>query len=202
MTKGKRKAKAGQIVQEYLLLGLLTLAPIVATLAVLLWIIKFFDKALYSFFPALQIPIGDFYIPGLGMIATFVVLFVTGLFARTVAGRIVQAFSDSFLMKLPVVRGIYGMLKQMGQVFFSQDSAEKFKRVVYVPALASNAKAIAFVTGVLNDKETIVFLPTAPNPTSGYVLIFPNSVIEDANISVDQALQLVLSCGVAGPTRE
>jgi uncharacterized membrane protein len=100
--------------------------------------------------------------------------------------------------RVPVVRGLYAVAKQMSNVFFSSDSRAAFKKVVLVPFPAPGTQTLGFVTGTYSPGETIVYVPTAPNPTSGYVLIFKNELVQDTELHVDDALKMVLSCGAVG----
>ncbi len=182
--------------REALILGLLVLAPLGVTLWILWRVIKFVDDAVASVLPFEWPTLFGVEIPGLGILATLALLSLTGLFAKTVAGQLLSRAGDSLMGHLPVVRGLYGIAKQMSQIFFAGDKSFKaFKRVVEVPFPSQGLTSLAFVTGHYSDTQTVVFVPTAPNPTSGYVVIFDNSQIRDSKISVDEALKMILSCG-------
>jgi|GEM_PF-795944 len=192
-------------VRESLLLGLITIAPLVVTYWVLSSVVLYLDELMYQIFPALkEIPTEHFGfgIPGIGIVVTFLLLFGVGALAKTVFGKFINKWSDSLMSRLPVVRGLYGATKQISAVFFSQSPTSAFKKVVYVPFPHPGTRALAFVASYIGDGECFVFVPTAPNPTGGYVLKYNISELEDANISVDGALQLIISCGALGKNYE
>ena len=121
---------------------------------------------------------------------------MAGFFAKTVAGQLFSRAGDALMSHLPVVRGLYGVAKQMSQIFFAGDQNFKaFKRVVEVPFPSQGLKSVAFVTAKYSETQSVVFVPTAPNPTSGYVVILDNSQMQDSKLSVDEALKMILSCG-------
>lgn len=182
--------------KEFLVLGLLTTAPLAITLWVLLSVVRFLDGTIYSMIPVnfeptiLGVPI-----PGLGVLATFVLLLGMGFLAKTVAGTLFKSLTDGILSRIPVVGALYGTAKQISQVFFSGKAGSAFKEVVYVPFPSSDCRSLGFVAHHPNDHETTVFVPTAPNPTSGYVVNYRNDQIERANMSVDEGLKIIISCG-------
>jgi uncharacterized membrane protein len=186
--------------KESLVLGLLTLAPLGVTIWVLASVVRFLDDLMYRLIPGLgEIPLYfGFGLPGIGIIATFAVLLATGLIAKTFAGRMFNNFSDSLIGRLPVLSGLYGVTKQISSVFFSQSPTSAFKKVVYVPFPSSESRSLAFVASQVGDDHVLVFVPTAPNPTSGYVLRYHRSQLEDTTITIDAALQLIISCGALG----
>jgi len=183
-------------IREALVVGLLTVAPLVITVWVLFSVVSFLDRAIYSLIPVsfeptvLGVPV-----PGLGIIVTFGLLLGMGFLAKTVAGTLFKRISDALLSSIPGVRALYGTAKQISEVFFSSDAGKAFKEVVYVPFPSRDCRSLAFVTGHPNERETVVFVPTAPNPTSGYVLVYKNTEVEKAAIGVDEALKFILSCG-------
>ena len=187
--------------RDSLLLGLLTLAPLAVTLWVLVSVIQTLDHLFYSAIPFIKEPRDVFgvYIPGVGIVATFLLLWITGIFARTVTGDLFSKSWDRLMSRVPFLRGIYGIVKQMSQVFFSGDSKNSFQRVVRVPYPSASSSTLAFVANNYSASETLCFVPTAPNPPSGYVLIFKNSDIQESSLTVEEALQLVVSCGAIVP---
>ena len=187
-------------IRENLLLGLVSLGPLAVTLWVLFSVVHFLDNAMYSLFPTRFEPknLLGVNVPGLGIVITFLLLLMAGTVARTVSGKVLQSLSDSFWSRVPGVRGLYNLVKQMSTIFFSGDSSNAFSHVVLVPFPSPASKTLGFVTGAHSESETMVFIPTAPNPTSGYVVIYKNSDIEESHLEVDEALKLILSCGAVG----
>ncbi len=177
----------GNKIREYLILGLISIAPLVITVWVLWSAIRFLD----GFVPeSLQA------FPGLGIIYCFAILLLTGIFAKTVTGKLLNTFGESVFSKLPIVRGLYSVSKQVSTALFSKDANKSFKRVVYIPFMGVKSKTLGFVTGEIKaDHKILVFVPTAPNPTGGYVLLFDEKDVEDCPFTVDEALKIVLSCG-------
>lgn len=178
--------------RENFLLGLLTLAPIAITFWVLLSVLDAVDSMMVRWLPN-----GMVHFPGFGVLLTLLLLLFFGSLARTVAGKFLNNWSDSLLRRVPVVRGLYGVAKQMSSAFFSTDSTASFKKVVLVPFPHPGMRALAFVTGQYSENETIVFVPTAPNPTGGYVLIVKNSDLIESPMPVHEALKFVISGGTA-----
>jgi uncharacterized membrane protein len=192
-------------IRENLLLGVITLAPLVLTYGVLISVVRYLDEMMYVVFPSLKaIPTEyfGFSIPGIGIVVTFLLLFFVGGLAKTVVGKFLNRWSDSLMNRLPVVRGLYGVTKQISAVFFSQSPTSAFKKVVYVPFPHAGAQSLGFVASQIDEKECLVFVPTAPNPTSGYVIKYSMTDLKDANISIDAALQLIISCGALGKSYE
>ncbi len=188
--------------REYLILGLLTVAPLGVTLWVLASVVRFLDETMYKLVPGLEhLPaLVGFGLPGIGIVSTFVVLLGAGALAKTVAGKMFGEISDSLLGRLPVVRGLYSVTKQISSVFFSSSPTAAFKRVVYVPFPSAETRCLAFVASAIDEDNFYVFVPTAPNPTSGYVIRYHRSQMEETPISVDAALQIIISCGAISQT--
>lgn len=184
-------------IRENLLLGILAMAPLTLTLWVLFSVINSIDSTILGLLPESVAPrhLFGFNIPGVGILITLILLLVAGTAARTFLGSLVEDVSEKVLVKIPFVGGLYKTAKQVSTVFFSSGADQAFQKVVYVPFPQAPAKAIAFLTGYPDSKHTSVFVPTAPNPTSGYVLLYPNSAVEEAPITVEEALKIVLSCG-------
>lgn len=185
----------GTRIREALVVGLLSLAPVVITLWVLTSIVQFLDRAIYAVIPVSYEPmILGVPVPGLGIVVTFALLLGVGFLARTVLGTMLRGFADGLLSHIPIVSALYGTAKQISEVFFKKDT-QTFHEVVYVPFPSRDCRALAFVANHPNDHETVVFVPTAPNPTGGYVLVFKNTEIEKTPLAVDEALKIILSCG-------
>ncbi|MBS1985572.1 MAG: DUF502 domain-containing protein [Bdellovibrionales bacterium] len=175
--------------RKSLLAGLLTLSPLAITLWILVSVVRYFDQAIYSVLP------WHFYVPGLGMIVAFLLLLIAGALARTYFGGFLNTFFDSVLDKVPIVRGLYSSTKQISGAFFSEDASKTFQRVVLAPFPAPPSRTLGFVSSAYSATESYVFIPTAPNPTSGYVLIYKNSELEDAHMPPEEAFKILLSCG-------
>lgn len=145
--------------------------------------------------------INGFPIYGIGLIASFFLFVLIGFFAKGVLGKALNSVADHFFMSIPGIRGIYKTTKQITNNLFSAKGSTSFKKVVYAPFPSENSKCIAFLTGKTESGECMVFVPTAPNPTSGYVLIYKESQLQDCSLTVNEALQVVVSCGAMSPEK-
>lgn len=177
--------------KSYFILGLLTLMPLALTLFATIYIFIWMDSLLVPLFPR------NFQVfPGFGILVSLIAIMLMGALAKTVMGKVANSWTDSIFLHIPFARGIYRISKQIAGALFSEDSQSSFKRVVRVPFPSDSVRTLGFVTHTSKDGgELYVFVPTAPNPTGGYVLIYKASQVEDAGIRVDEALQIILSCG-------
>jgi uncharacterized membrane protein len=188
--------------RRYLLTGVAVIAPTLITV----WVF-------YKFFVAVDGVLGKYItlfgrpIPGLGFIAVIMITILVGAFARNILGRTLLGFWEAVLSRIPLVNKVYTAVKQIGEGVITDKSAV-FKRAVLVQWPRKGLYALAFVThspgGELQDKigdknVYTIFLPTTPNPTSGFFLIVPEKEIIDLSISVEDAIKLVISSGIVGP---
>ncbi len=194
-------------IRKYLIAGLLLWAPILATL----WVIKFFVELLdgsLKLLPASLRPEAVFgmHIPGFGVVVCLIVLFFTGMFVTNFFGRQFVKFWDKLIARIPLVRSIYIGVKQIMETLF-QSSNKSFREVLLVEYPRKGMWSIAFQTGKacieVNDETgeemLSIFVPTTPNPTSGFLIFVPAKEIRKLNITVDAALKLVISLGVVQP---
>jgi len=148
-----------------------------------------------------------FHIPGIGVILTFVVLFITGMLAANIVGRYVVGGWESLLDRIPVVRTIYGGAKNFAEIVFS-DSNDSFKNVLLIEYPRKGLYSLAFQTsselgevqGRTGEDVVCCFVPTTPNPTSGFVIMVPRKDIRVLDMEVDEALKMIISLGVVVPT--
>ncbi len=193
--------------KKYFITGLLIWIPLVITIWVLNLIVSTMDSTLLLLPEALQPQSWlGFHIPGLGVVLTLVVLFLTGLFAANIIGQRLVNLGQGVLARIPVVKTIYNSVKQVSDTLFSS-SGQAFRKAVLVRFPYSGAWTVAFLTGTpggevasrLSGEHISVYVPTTPNPTSGYFLIVPRSDVIELDMNVDEALKYVISMGVAGP---
>lgn len=198
--------------RKYLIAGILVWLPLVVTLWVVNYIISATDR-LTAFLPEtwqLQHYIG-FNIPGTGIVIALAVLFFTGVFAANVLGQKIIKAWDGLLGRIPVVKSIYSSVKQVSNSLLS-DSRQAFKDPIWVNFPHQEAWAIGFVSGEISpalqaslpplqegDEYLSVYVPTTPNPTSGFLMIVPRSRTCVADISVDEALKYIISLGMVLP---
>ncbi len=197
----------GARLRRIFLTGLVILAPVALTIYILLALFRFMDAifapvvdhSLAYFFPGLHIP-------GLGILLTLIAIFLLGWLSTNVLGRrAIQAF-ESLVARIPVAKSIYGATKGVLEAL-AHDQSEAFKRVVLVEYPKSRVYAVAFVTNSARwrtlkadtDDLLLVFVPTTPNPTSGFLLLVPRSEAIDLPISVEAGVRLVISGGLLLP---
>lgn len=196
--------------RRFFLTGLLVWVPLVITFGVLRVIISAMDSVFY-FLPAQWQPeslIGR-HIPGLGVITAVLIIFVTGILTTNFLGQRLVIIWEGLIKRIPIVRTIYASVKQVSDTLLSS-SSQAFRRAVLVPYPNEYCQTLAFVTGKpsetickqwhLHPEEFIyVFVPTTPNPTSGFFLLIRKQDSKELDMSVDEALKTILSMGVAGP---
>ena len=201
--------KIAKALKKYLITGVLVWLPIAVTIWAMTYIISAADR-LISLLPESWQPqhFWGFNIPGLGIVAATVILFVTGVFAANVLGRRILGAWDSLLGRIPVVKSIYSSVKKVSESLLS-DSSRSFKTPVLVPFPQPGIWTIAFVSGHIPDKlkgslpqdddYISVYVPTTPNPTGGYYIMVKKSDVRELDMSVDQALKYVISLGMVMP---
>ena len=197
----------GATVRRYFVAGLLVWIPLVITLWVLKLLVDLMDQSL------LLVPaqfrseaLFGFHVPGMGMILTLAIVLATGALAANFFGRKVLALGDRVLQRVPVVRSIYGGVKQISDTLFSPEG-KAFRRAVLVHYPHAGAWTVALVTGspehevadILGRDQISVFVPTTPNITAGFFLIVPRSETVELDMGVDAALKYIISMGVAEP---
>ncbi|MBC7489867.1 MAG: DUF502 domain-containing protein [Glaciimonas sp.] len=193
--------------RKYFITGLLVLVPLAITLWVLNLIIGTMDQSLL-FLPMQWRPkaLVGFDIPGLGTILTLLIIFFTGLATHNFIGRQVVALWEAVFTKIPVVNSIYSSVKQVSDTLFSS-SGNAFRKALLVEYPRQGSWTIAFLTGIpggdvknhLQGDYVSVYIPTTPNPTSGFFLMVPRAATVELNMSVDEALKYIISMGVVSP---
>jgi uncharacterized membrane protein len=191
----------------YLIAGLLVWLPILVTVLIIKFLIDLMDTTLLLLPSAIRPEtLLDISIPGLGVVLSAVVLLTTGMVVTNLLGRNVVSLWERLLMRIPLVRPIYSAAKQLSETLFS-GSGKSFRKVVLVEYPRSGLWTLAFLTGDGVD-EVIektgrdlvnIFVPTTPNPTSGFFLMVPSTDIIELNMSVDAGIKLILSAGAVGP---
>ena len=193
--------------RKYFVTGLLILVPLAITIWVLNLIISTMDQSLLLL-PERWRPeaLVGFNIPGLGTILTLLFIFLTGLATRNFIGkRIVWAW-EGLLTRIPVVRSIYSSVKQVSDTLFSS-SGNAFRKALLVQYPRQGSWTIAFLTGVpggdvrnhLQGDYVSIYIPTTPNPTSGFFLMVPRAETIELDMNVDEALKYIVSMGVVSP---
>ena len=189
--------------KKYLITGLMIWIPLAITLWVLQLIVNTMDQTLMVLPPDLQ---PKYHIPGMGVLLTIVVVFGTGVLASNLLGQKLLRFWEGILRRIPVVNSIYGGVKQVSDTLFSP-GGQAFRKALLVQYPRQGSWTIAFMTGQpggdvanhLQGDYVSVYVPTTPNPTSGFFLMMPKSDVIDLDMSVDEALKYVISMGVVAP---
>ncbi|WP_343584720.1 DUF502 domain-containing protein [Herbaspirillum sp.] len=193
--------------RKYFITGLLILVPLAITLWVLNLIIGTMDQSLLLLPPSWRPEsLLGFYIPGLGTILTLLIIFLTGLAARNFIGRQIVSVWEGILTRIPVVKSIYSSVKQVSDTLFSS-SGNAFRKAVLIQYPRQGSWTIAFLTGTpggevknhLEGDYISVYVPTTPNPTSGFFLMLPRAESIELEMSVDEALKYIVSMGVVAP---
>jgi len=190
--------------KRYFLTGLLVVTPIWGTVLILKTLFMTVDGILGDML-ARMVP--GYYVPGLGIVALILLIFATGLFAANFMGRHIVRVWEDWLNRLPLVRGIYATLKSMMDILSFSDRGS-YHRVVLIQFPKNGHYCFAFVTGVtkgdsmaLGQEPLVhVYVPTSPNPTSGYFLLVPEREVTSVDISVEEAMKLIVSGGLYSPS--
>ncbi|HEV7816572.1 MAG TPA: DUF502 domain-containing protein [Janthinobacterium sp.] len=193
--------------RKYFITGLLILVPLAITAWVLNLVISTMDQSLL-FVPERWQPrtLFGFDIPGLGTMLTIIIVFITGLLTSNLVGNYVVRMWEKVLQRIPIVNSLYSSVKQVSDTLFSS-SGNAFRKAVLVPYPHQNSWTIAFLTGTpggdvknhLVGDYVSVYVPTTPNPTSGFFLMMARSDVVELDMSVDTALKYIVSMGVVAP---
>ena len=203
--------------RRYLLTGLLIWVPLVITLWVLQLIVGTLD-GIFHWLPEqwqpeslirFEIPVLGLHIkglPGLGVIITLVVLLLTGVTVSNILGKRIYTLWESLLSRIPVFKTIYNSVKQVSDTLFSSNG-QAFRKALLVQYPHQGSWTIAFQTGtpsgqvadLLPPDMISVYVPTTPNPTSGFFLIVPKAEVRELDMTVDEALKYIISMGVVAP---
>jgi len=194
-------------VKKYLITGLLIWVPLVITVWVLSFLVDTLDQSL------LLLPVSwqprswiGFHVPGLGVLMTLAVVLATGVFAANIIGQRMVQYWEGLLARIPIFKSLYFSVKQVSDTLFSS-SGLAFRKALLVQYPRQGSWTIAFLTGQpggdvanhLKGDYVSVYVPTTPNPTSGFFLMMPAADVVELDISVDEALKYIISMGVVPP---
>ena len=199
--------------RKYLIAGLLVWLPLAATAFIIKLVIDLLDKIIL-FLPLQYRPesLFGFSIPGFGLALAIGVLLLTGMLAANLLGRELVAIWEGILSRIPIVRNIYNAVKQIASTILTS-KGKSFRKVVLAEYPRKGIWSIGFLTNEqvelkcqgLRDEMVAVFLPTTPNPTSGFILLFPKEDLVELDMSVEDGFKFIISIGVVvpqGPIKE
>lgn len=200
--------KGKHIIRRSFIAGLLVWLPILVTYAIIKFIIDLFDGTL-SLLPHGYQPEQIFGrdIPGLGFLFTIIVIFLTGLLIANFIGHRIVEFWEKLLAKIPLIRSIYMAVKQVTHAFV-QPKGESFRKVLLVEYPRKGLWSIGFQTasqfqGIPLEHEMVaVFIPTTPNPTSGFLILTPKEDVIPLKMTVEEAFKVIISLGVMMPKHD
>jgi uncharacterized membrane protein len=202
-------------VKKYILAGLLTWLPLAITVWVLLSVLGLLNNTFGTVLSATQAVLphsahawlgGLRDVPGLGVVVMVLSLLLTGMFVTNIFGQWALRQWDALMNRIPIVKSIYSSVKQVSDTLFSS-SGNAFREAVLVQYPHAGSWTIAFVTGKpsgevadhLDGEHVSLYVPTTPNPTSGFFLIVPRQAVHTLHMSVDEALKYIISMGVVSP---
>lgn len=189
--------------------GLLAFVPVVSTIVGVIWLLRQLDSLVlpkvYDFVglsPADQPPF-------VGIGVTLAVILLAGALTRSFVGRSVLRVWESLVDRIPIARSLYSVLKQFMQAVFGEDQNKSFSRVVLVEYPRRGLWCYAFVTGEIAatpagmpEHLTKVFIPSTPNPTTGYYLLVPTEELRETGLTVEEAFRIIISAGIATPPED
>lgn len=189
--------------RRYFLTGILVSAPIVITIYVVLLFLDFVDSRVAKLLPG-EYSIAD--IPGLGLVIAIAFFILVGWFATNYLGRVLLNLSEKIVARLPVIRSVYGALKQMFEMVMGTQ-AQAFQKAVLVEFPHKDKWAIGFITGTTQGEiqrrtahEVVnVFVPTTPNPTSGFLIFVPKEDVIELDMPTEDAVKMIVSGGIITP---
>ena len=206
--KDARESSPARRVRNYLIGGLLVWIPILVTFWVLRFLSGILDQSLLLLPPSWrpEVVFGT-YIPGLGIILSLLLLFVTGLLVKNLFGGQMVAGLESLVRRIPVVGSVYAGAKTFSETVLT-DKGKSFKQVVMVEFPRKGVYSIGFITShELEEAQaktaqvvTCVFVPTTPNPTTGFIILVPKDEVTYMDMTVDEAFKMLLTLGVVVPT--
>ncbi|MGB0748109.1 MAG: DUF502 domain-containing protein [Magnetospiraceae bacterium] len=212
--QGKKRSKFWEPIglsarlRAYFLTGILVTAPMVITFYLAWLLVDFVDSTIKPLIPVKYNPDSylPFSLPGIGVLLLAIVLTLVGMLTAGFIGRVLFKAGESVIAEMPVVRSVYGAVKQILETVLAQQSAA-FREAVLVEYPRRGLWAIAFITGRtkgevqnLTEEEVInIFLPTTPNPTSGFLLFVPAKDLVPLSMTVEEAIKMVISGGIVTP---
>jgi len=199
-------------IRTYFLTGLVVAGPVAVTLWLVWWFVTWVDGLVRPFMPVAYRPESylPVQIPGLGLIIAFVALTLLGFLTANLIGRKLVDFGESILSRMPVVRPIYRTAKQIFQTLFSK-SESSFRRVAVIEFPSPGMWSLVFLTQSPTEdiasrlpatEYVSAFMPCTPNPTTGFFFYVPKAAVIELDITVEQAMTVIMSAGIVQPGAE
>ncbi|MBI2346392.1 MAG: DUF502 domain-containing protein [Deltaproteobacteria bacterium] len=197
-----------ELFRKYFLAGLVVVIPLMGTIWILKVLVYAVEDFFFAFVPAPLLPekLIGMRIPGVGLILTILLLLVVGILTRLVLARQLLKLGEHLLARIPIGRGVYQGLKQLMSLFVG-NAQPRYTRVVRVDLFQPGLSVYGFVTSTYRPPDggtelLYVFVPTTPNPTTGFLFLVPKERTQPAGISVDEAMKLILTGGLMARTQD
>tara|TARA_B100001142_G_scaffold65922_1_gene65498 strand:- start:14100 stop:14726 length:627 start_codon:yes stop_codon:yes gene_type:complete len=202
-------------IRKYIITGVISIIPLALTYWLIKYLFMFFSEPgkyivdiIFKYTFINKIPfIMDFYIYFsylIGFLLTILFLFIVGAIISNVFGKRLYMFFESILNKIPIVNKVYQTIKQITNTF-TKDNSKAFQKVVLIEYPKDNLWTLAMVSGETynkdNEKCYKLFVPTTPNPTSGYLILIKSKDAIETNISVEEAMEIIISAGMISPDK-
>lgn len=207
-TETVRRGMQMAVFKRYLIAGLLVWLPLGVTIAALIFLVNFFDRSLLLL-PEAYRPeaVLGFNIPGLGILLSLSLIVLTGMLVANILGSKIMHYWESLLARIPLVRSIYTAVKQISEAVFGSGE-QTFQKVFLIQYPRMGLWTLAFQTSTQMGEAQVktglnevvnLFVPTTPNPTSGFFIMASRNEIIELDLNVDEALKMVISGGVVVP---
>jgi uncharacterized membrane protein len=204
--RAQKLSKRSVSLRRLLVAGTLVWLPIIATVWVVSFFVTLMDRTLVLLPERFQPDVlFGFHVPGLGLIFAFVVVLLTGLLVTNLIGRQLVGYWEELMQRIPLVRSVYGGVRSFTESVLS--SSNSFRQVVAVQYPRPGIWSIGFVTAEdvaevsrrTGEHLSCVFISTAPNPTSGFIILVPRAQLIALDMSIDAAMKMIVTCGVVLP---
>ena len=205
------KIKKRQTLKTYLFTGILVIAPVAITFYVSIRLFLWLDSCVTRFIPAkynpeTYLPYG---LPGLGILLLLLVLILVGMLTANYVGRWLVGIGQRILSRVPVISGIYSALKKLFETVMGNNT-QAFRKAVLVEYPRKGMWTVAFVTApvyvgfkkMLPKDMLTLYVPTTPNPTSGFMVYVPKKDVKELDIPVEEAFKMILSMGIVDPSKK
>lgn len=209
MSRGQQvqRERTLRALRRYLINGLLIWVPVLVTVLVVRFILDLMDKTLLVLPRSLRPDtLFGLHVPGFGAVLAVLIVLLTGLLVTNFIGRALVAVWEDALERIPFIRALYGGVKSFSETILS-NSGKSFKQVLLVEYPRAGIWSIGFQTAdnlpeinaTLGEEQVCVFVPTTPNPTSGFIFMMPRRQVRALNMTVDEAMKMIVTLGVVVP---